>query len=137
MEKTISFHSDGKLVKIYNKGETVEILQGKTSEIIPVSRIVNIAISRRKNRFKPDLFFIIYAIISTAISIGIVKILFKSIPTLNIAVVIFIIVTISIILQINTANKKLALFIETDTKTIEIPVDETAKIESIRNVLNK
>ena len=137
MEKTILFHSDGRLVKIYNKGENLEILQGKTGEIIPVSRIVNIAINRRKSRFKPDLFFIIYAIISTAISIGIVKILFKSIPTLNIAVVISIIVAISIILQINTANKKQALFIETDTKTIEIPVDETAKIESIRNVLNK
>ena len=137
MEKTISFHSDGKLVKINNKDSVIEIIQGKINETLPISKIVNVKINRRKSKFKPDAFFIGYAIISTVISIAIVKLLFKNISTLNIATVISIIVAISIILQINTANKKQALFIETAEKTIEIPIDEANKTESIRNFFKK
>ena len=137
MEKTISFHSDGKLVKINNKDSVIEIIQGKINETLPISKIVNVKINRRKNKFKPDAFFIGYAIISTVISIAIVKLLFKNISTLNIATVISIIVAISIILQINTANKKQALFIETAEKTIEIPIDEANKTELIRNFFKK
>ena len=133
MEKTISFHSDGKLVKLNNKNGSIEIVQGKTKEIVPVLKLVNINIDRRKSKFKPDAFFVGYAVLSTAISIGIVKILFKNISTINIATAISVIVIISIILQVNTANKKQALFIKTTEKTIEIPIDETSKVESIKN----
>ncbi len=133
MEKTISFHSDGKLVKLNNKNGSIEIVQGKTKEIVPVLKLVNIKIDRRKSKFKPDAFFVGYAVLSTAISIGIVKILFKNISTINIATAISIIVIISIIMQVNTANKKQALFIKTTEKTIEIPIDETSKVESIKN----
>ncbi len=133
MEKTISFHSDGKLVKLNNKNGSIEIVQGKTKEIVPVLKLVNIKIDRRKSKFKPDAFFVGYAVLSTAISIGIVKILFKNISTINIATAISVIVIISIILQVNTANKKQALFIKTTEKTIEIPIDETSKVESIKN----
>ncbi len=133
MEKTISFHSDGKLVKLNNKNGSIEIVQGKTKEIVPVLKLVNINIDRRKSKFKPDAFFVGYAVLSTAISIGIVKILFKNISTINIATAISVIVIISIILQVNTANKKQALFIKTTEKTIEIPIDEASKVESIKN----
>ncbi len=137
MEKTISFHSDGKLVKLNNKNGSIEIVQGKTKEIVPVLKLVNIKIDRRKSKFKPDAFFVGYAVLSTAISIGIVKILFKNISTINIATAISIIVIISIIMQVNTANKKQALFIKTTEKTIEIPIDETSKVESIKNFFQK
>ncbi len=133
MEKTISFHSDGKLVKINIKDGNIEIIHGNINETLPVSKLVNIKIDRRKSKFKPDTFFVGYAIFSTAISIGIVKILFKSISTANIATAISVIVIISIILQVNTANKKQAIFIKTNEKTIEIPIDETSKVESIKN----
>ena len=137
MEKTISFHSDGKVVKIDNTDGIIKILYGRINTTIPTSKILDVRIDTRKSKFKPDAFFIGYAILSTVISIAIVKLLFKNIPTLNIAVTISVVVAISIILQINMANKKQALFIKTYEKTIEIPIDETAKIETIRNFFKK
>jgi len=139
MEKTISFHSDGKLIKINKVDGVIKILygSGRINTTIPISKILDVRIDIRKNKFKPDAFFIGYAILSTVISIAIVKLLFKNIPTLNITVTISVVVAISIILQIKMANKKQALFIETPEKTIEIPIDETAKAETVKTFLKK
>jgi hypothetical protein len=134
--KTLIIYSDGKKTVLNIESSVLHVSKGKINEEIPLKEIKGYYFDKRKTRFKPDTFYIIYTVISTIISIAIVSLLFKNISKLNIAITISLIIGISVILQITTANKKESLFLQTLQKEIEIPIDEKNRINEIKHFID-
>ncbi len=126
--------SDGKRVLVKKDNGNIVINLQKHTYKINIDKIRKVYIARRKTHYKPDLFFAVYTLLSILISISIVYFFMKNEKNLNlplIAISVTTAIVIGAILITVSANRKQALFIAQDDKTVEIPIDNAEKVKDI------
>ncbi len=133
--KKLHFYSDGKKILIIHTNKSLNITQYGKKVNIPTKNIKKIHIEKRRTKFKPDLFFILYAIFSTALGAGVIYFLFRKEKEQSITwwVAIFVLISIlAVFSMIKSANMKMSLFIESSKTNLEVPLDKYSDLNHIK-----
>ena len=134
----LTISSDGKKISVSVDKDNLSIISKKETTVIPLDKINKVYVDNRKNKYKPDLFFIVYTLFSSIIGIGILYLLFKNerkINMLQTGIAFIIIVGFATLLMIIAANRKSSLFVTYKNKTLEIPLDNRDEIDPLIKLL--